>query len=103
NGLSPRVVKEDGAYGFRDVDYLPVLDRIAYSTNVGGSWEIWIANGDGSDARQVTRGFGDAARGMEARRPKWAPDGSALVFESNAFDVASGHNPTRTSQIYYVA
>lgn len=103
NGLSPRVILEEGAYGFRDVDYLPVLDLIAYSSNVTGNWEIWIANGDGTDARQLTLGFGDSFRDIAARRPRWAPDGSALLFESNVFDVASGHNPSRTSQIYYVA
>ena len=40
------------------------------------------ARGDGSELRQLTAGFGDVARGISARRPRWAPDGKSFLFLS---------------------
>jgi hypothetical protein len=52
---------------------------------------------------QVSEGFGDTARGIFARRPHWAPDGSAIVFESNVYDVPARDNLTaRGYHLYYV-
>jgi hypothetical protein len=103
-GLGARTILGDSQYAYRDPDYNPTLDRLVYSSNASGSFEIWIANGDGSDARQVTVGFGDAFRGIAARRPRWAPDGSAIVFDSNVFDILAQDNAfRRVSHIYYIA
>jgi hypothetical protein len=83
--------------------YSPVVDKIVYSSNSGGDYEIWIANGDGSGARAITSGFGGAAGSMFARRPRWAPDASGVVFESNAYSLPSNDNLTaRTYHLYYV-
>ncbi len=103
SGLGSQLVLGDGQASYRDPDYSPILDKIAYSSNAGGDFEIWIANGDGSERRQVTVGFGDRSRGIAARRPRWAPDGSAIVFESAVYDVTRGDNDfARVSHLYYV-
>jgi len=95
-------VVADPGHSFRDVDVSPNLGLIAYASDAGGSSEIWIANLDGSAPRQLTMRFGDTARGIEARRPRWAPDGSALLFESNVYSLPDGHNTSRGFQLYFV-
>ncbi len=102
NGLQTMPVVSDPAHNFRDIDVSPALGLIAYSSDVSGSSEIWIADLDGSNATQVTKGFGDQSRGIEARRPRWAPDGSGLIFESNVYSVPDEHNTSRGYQLYFV-
>jgi dipeptidyl aminopeptidase/acylaminoacyl peptidase len=51
--------------------------RIAYSSNRTGATEIWTANDDGSDPRQLT--FYD---GPVVILPQWSPDGNRVVFSS---------------------
>ncbi|PKN56178.1 MAG: hypothetical protein CVU56_17485 [Deltaproteobacteria bacterium HGW-Deltaproteobacteria-14] len=103
-GLGATTILGDGQYSYRDPDYYPGLDRLVYSSNASGSFEIWLARGDGSDAQQITVGFGDATRGITARRPRWAPDGSGVVFESNVFDVLAQDNTfRRVTHLYYIA
>ncbi|MEJ2600523.1 MAG: hypothetical protein P8Z00_19465 [Anaerolineales bacterium] len=50
--------------------------EIAFASNRSGTTQIWIANMDGSDLRQIT----DIADG--ACQPAWSPDGQRLVFIS---------------------
>ncbi|MEW5850752.1 MAG: LamG-like jellyroll fold domain-containing protein [Myxococcota bacterium] len=102
NGLASTRVLGDGAHHFQDVDYLPFLNKIAYVSNASGNFEVWVADSDGSNAEQVTLGFGDTERGIFARRPRWAPDGSAFIFESNVYSVPDDHNSGRGYQLYYV-
>jgi hypothetical protein len=103
SGLLTKLVLGSGQANFRDPDYSPILDRLVYSCNVSGSYEIWIANGDGSNQRQLTVGFGDSYRGLKARRPRWAPDGSGIVFESPVYDVLSYDNVfAQVSHLYYI-
>ncbi len=103
HGMTRSEIVRDGEHTFQDPDYSPLMDKIVYSSNVSGDFEIWIADGDGSDPRQITHGFGDTARGIFARRPCWAPDASAIVFESNAYDVLEGDNLfARGYHLYYI-
>lgn len=114
SGFRRRVVLEAGRHGFgkaasfRDPDYNRDANKILFSSDEGGGWEIWIANPDGSDARAATTGFSDPSRGTYARRPRWAPDGSGFVFESNAFGAATGttsppvHNGAGAVHLYYL-
>jgi len=103
NGLGRRSVLHllDGSA--KDPDYNPVVDRVVYSSNATGESEIWIAHSDGSGAQRVTQGFGSAADGVFARRPRWAPDGSGIVFESNARDVDKRDNIEGAGyQLYFI-
>ncbi len=59
----------------------PTGDRIAYSAMVGGVFQIFTVNPDGTDRRMLT------SRGLN-ENPSWAPDGRHLVFSSEG---ASGH------------
>jgi Tol biopolymer transport system component/DNA-binding winged helix-turn-helix (wHTH) protein len=56
-------------------DYSADGARIAFSSNRSGNWETWIAEADGSKARQVT--FFAAAPASASR---WSPDGRLLAF-----------------------
>ncbi|MAF12873.1 hypothetical protein CMK11_20680 [Candidatus Poribacteria bacterium] len=73
---SPLLASSDLATGRRDAAWSPVDDVIAFVSDEGGAQDLWIARGDGSDARPITGdAFVDAA-------PAWAPDGSAIAFAS---------------------
>lgn len=88
----------------RDPHYHAELDKLAFASSNGGNFEIWIADGDGSSPQRITSGFGDTARGIFARRPRWAPDGSGIVFESNVYDILAGDNAySRTYRLFYIA
>ena len=103
NGLSRSVVIGDREFSYRDPDYSAVNDRIVYSSNASGAFEIWMARPDGTGRRQLTRGFGDTERGIAARNPRWAPDGTGIVFESNAYDVLALDNSFgRVAHLYYL-
>lgn len=95
------VIRRDNSSA-QDPDYHAGNDKLIYSSNANDNFEIWIANGDGSSPRQVTFGFGDTARGIFARRPRWNAAGTAFVFESNAFDLAQNDNPQQRYQLYLV-
>jgi len=102
-GLASTQLLGDETTNYKDPDYSPVLDRIAFVSDLSGDTEIWVADGDGGDPRQVTVGFGDADRGITARRPRWAPDGSGLVFDSDVYDVPSYDNVfAQVRHLYYV-
>ena len=100
SAVEPIPLVDDSEFSYRDPDYSPLLDRLVYAANVSGSFEIWVADGRGNQRRQLTRGFGDAVLGFSARHPRWAPDGSALVFESGAFDVLADDNTPRVKHLY---
>lgn len=103
-GLERRdVVRPNGEIA-QDPHYNPALDKLVYSgtSGDGGGVEIWIANGDGSDARQITRGFGKTEDGVFARRPRWAPSGGGIFFESNAFSFSKKDNPHRAYRLYFI-
>ena len=103
NGLQSKQIIGDTEFNYQDPDYSPILDRLVYSSNLTGSNEIWIANGDGSNQRQLTVGFGDSNRNISARRPRFAPDGSGIVFDSNVYDVLDRYNTFATVRhIYFI-
>ncbi len=52
------------------------MDRIAYASNEGGNYDIYVMGLDGGDKQQLTDSwFGDW-------RPIWSPDGTQILFHS---------------------
>ncbi len=65
-------------------DFSPDGSRVAFtSTRNGESYEIWIANADGTSPVQLTHGPGDQGT------PRWSPDGRWIAFDSR---VATGQD-----------
>ncbi len=52
--------------------------KIAFSSDATGSFEIWVADCDGSHERQLT------SLGSYSGSPRWSPDSSQIVFDSRA-------------------
>ena len=57
--------------------WAPEGRRIAFNSDRSGSMNIWLANADGSSARQLTTGGGGDYQ------PTWSPDQQRLVFFSS--------------------
>jgi Tol biopolymer transport system component len=71
----------------------PIPGRIAYNT---GDGEIWVMNGDGTDAHRVT------SRGGNNFDPKWTADGRSIVFRTNRGAYAPDPEGTGTEGIFVV-
>jgi hypothetical protein len=70
SGATDRIVSPD-----RHTDWAPDGSRIAYSAvGAGGDESIHVVNADGGADVVLYRG-------RRARRPKWSPSGSKIVFE----------------------
>lgn len=69
--------------------YSPDGQHIAFISDRMGSWELWVSDNDGSNARQLTN-FGGPVVGT----PHWSPDGRMLNFDAR---------PNGRSVIYTVA
>ena len=59
--------------------FSPDGKRIAFMSERSGHLEIWICDGDGSNAVQLTS-FG----GPQVSTPRWSPDGARIAFDSDA-------------------
>jgi Tol biopolymer transport system component/predicted Ser/Thr protein kinase len=77
--------------------FSPDGKRIAFMSERSGHLEIWICDGDGSNAVQLTS-FG----GPQVSTPRWSPDGARIAFDSDAegeYDIwvigANGGKPQR--------
>jgi Tol biopolymer transport system component/DNA-binding winged helix-turn-helix (wHTH) protein len=58
-------------------DYSPDGTRLAFASTRSGTEEIWIANADGTQPRQMT-----TMNGPLCANPQWSPDGTRLLFDS---------------------
>jgi len=56
-------------------EYSPDGNRIAFTSDRSGDFQIWVCNSDGSNAVQLTSLVNSATRG-----PRWSPDGQSIVF-----------------------
>ncbi|WP_416307451.1 winged helix-turn-helix domain-containing protein [Neptunicella sp. SCSIO 80796] len=70
---SPFPILQSG-YNHKYPDYSAVTDQIAYASNESGYYEIWLADANGSNRRQLT----DLKRSV--RFPKWSHDGQFVAF-----------------------
>src|SRR4051812_34210950 len=57
--------------------YSPDGTKIAYSSTLSGSAQIWVMNSDGSDKRQITFVEDDNS---PQNAPAWSPDGDAIAY-----------------------
>ncbi|HEY3458725.1 MAG TPA: winged helix-turn-helix domain-containing protein [Bryobacteraceae bacterium] len=58
--------------------YSPDGKQIVFESNRSGDENIWVANEDGSNPRQVT-----FFRNAWAGTPRWSPDGQKIAFDCN--------------------
>jgi len=58
--------------------FSPDGEWIAFGSNRGGPWDIWVCRRDGTGLRNLTTGSQ-----MNAGAPVWSPDGSSLAFDAN--------------------
>jgi Tol biopolymer transport system component len=56
-------------------DWSPDGQRIAFESNVSGSYQLWVMDADGSNQTQIT----DNPR-FENFQPSWSPDGERILF-----------------------
>ncbi|GAA3925313.1 hypothetical protein GCM10022406_09170 [Hymenobacter algoricola] len=62
----------------------PTRDRIAYTSNATGRYQLYTMNRDGSDSRQITPGMIPVeGYGNYGLAYHWSPDGSQLIYASN--------------------
>jgi dipeptidyl aminopeptidase/acylaminoacyl peptidase len=79
DGLAPaRQLTQDGSVNERP-RWSPDSRQIYFTSNRGGSQQIWVMDADGSHARQVTH------LATEASGETVSPDGRKLVFLSNVY------------------
>lgn len=68
--------------------FSPDGSRIAFISDRGGSENLWIANADGSQPRQLSQGTDSVVLA-----PVWSPDGEYVyVTQSTSYDRLSGRN-----------
>jgi len=58
--------------------YSPDGKQIAFSSDRGGTQEIWVCDSDGSNPVQFT------SLGASSGTPRWSPDGKWIAFDSRA-------------------
>jgi Tol biopolymer transport system component/DNA-binding winged helix-turn-helix (wHTH) protein len=59
-------------------EFSPDAKRIAFVSTRSGGAELWLADRDGANARQLTN-FGRAA----IRQPRWSPDGTRILISAS--------------------
>jgi len=57
--------------------YSPDGKKIAFASDRSGSYEIWVANADGSGPVQLT------SQGGHSGSPHWSPDGRSIAFDAS--------------------
>jgi Tol biopolymer transport system component len=86
---NPSICDDGSLIAFRSDDDID-------GTNVDGSFELHLVNGDGSNLRRVTRG----PEGKRVERPRITSDCSLVFFDSNSNEIGGNNDDSR--EIYSV-
>jgi Tol biopolymer transport system component len=70
----PAVKLIHSTQGQNDAQYSPDGHHIAFDTGIGGFWELWMAEADGSKLVQLSR------LNSETDAPRWSPDRTKIAF-----------------------
>ena len=81
DGTSLRRLTDDRAFDRRPA-WSPDGRRVAFTSNRGGEFQIWVVGADGSDLRPLTA----AKESLSA--PVWSPDGSRMAVTAGEVDRA---------------
>ncbi|WP_340817910.1 hypothetical protein [Methanolobus sp. WCC4] len=76
NAARPVQLTSD-TYDNVEPDYSPDGKLIAYASNIGGDYDLWILNADGSSHTRIT------SDSSSERAPAWSPDGERIAYVSN--------------------
>jgi Tol biopolymer transport system component len=77
SALSARAVAIASTRVDQTPSFSPDGRRVAFASTRSGSFEIWVADPDGSNAVQLT------SMGVASNSPSWSPDGRQIAFHSN--------------------
>jgi Tol biopolymer transport system component len=79
-----------------DPAWSPDGQYIAFASDRGAGYDIYIMRKDGSDVRRLT------SNAIDGRHPRWSPDGTRLIYESGKDGVLSDPQSTRRFIDLYV-
>ena len=74
-GNAQRIVEATAGEG--NPQFSPDSRRLAFRSSRSGTSEIWLADSDGTNPRQLTH-----VSAYTASFPHWSPDGQSLVFHA---------------------
>jgi Tol biopolymer transport system component len=80
------------------------LDKIAFSSNRSGSWDIYVMDSDGTDQTKITDNITGAFNtSIDDISVSWSPDGTKIAFDSRdrgKFDVYTEDSDGKNVSIF---
>lgn len=75
DGSNERRLTNNTAWDY-GATWSPDDQQIAFGSQLGGTWQIWLMNADGSDPRPLSKP-------APGNAPRWSPDGRFIVLKSD--------------------